>query len=200
MRLADTLRHALEESGRNQTILLQGDDRGIPFAGEVTFMPAAVLMAVTERDEPGVLLTVRNAALRKHAGQVAFPGGRIDIEDGGPIAAALREAEEEIGLPVSSVDVIGVVDRYRTVSGFDITPVIGVVPPDLVLVPHAAEVAAVFEVPLALLLEPANFAERTALWQGRERSYFELMWDDHRIWGATAAMIVNIGRRLAGHL
>jgi len=200
MRLADRLRHALEESGRNKTVLLDGDDGGVPFAGQKTLMPAAVLIAVTERDEPSVLLTVRNAELRRHAGQVAFPGGRIDPEDGGPVAAALREAEEEIGLPASSVDIVGVADRYRTVTGFDITPVVGVVPPDLVLVPHAAEVAAVFEVPLALLLEPANFAERTVFWEGRERSYFELMWDDHRIWGATAAMIVNIGRRLAGHL
>jgi len=200
MSLADRLRRALDESALSDVIRLAGDDRGVPFAGEATLMPAAVLMAVTDREEPGVLLTLRNAALRRHAGQVAFPGGRIDPEDDGPIAAALREAEEEIGLPVSAVEVIGAVEPYRTVTGFDVTPVIGVVPPDLVLSPHAAEVAAVFEAPLLHLLEPANFVERTIVHEGRERRYFELMWHEYRIWGATAAMILNIGRRLAGRL
>lgn len=200
MRLADRLRRALEESALSDSILLEGDDRGVPFAGVETLMPAAVLMAVTDRDEPGVLLTVRNPALRRHAGQVAFPGGRIDPGDEGPIAAALREAEEEIALPPSAVEVIGMADRYRTGTGFDVTPVIGVVPPDLPLVPHMGEVAAVFEAPLLHLLEPANFVERSIEHEGRMRRYFELMWRDYRIWGATAAMILNIGRRLAGRL
>jgi 8-oxo-dGTP pyrophosphatase MutT (NUDIX family) len=200
MRLAERLRRAWGESGDSSTILLRGDDNAVPFAGAATLLPAAVLMAITDREEPGVLLTVRNAELRKHAGQVAFPGGRIDPDDGGPIAAALREAEEEIGLPPSLVDVVGVTDRFRTGTGFDITPVIGVVPPDLTLIPHAAEVAAVFEVPLHHLLQPGGFAEVTMEWQGRERRFFELMWNEHRIWGATAAMIVNIARRLEGRL
>jgi 8-oxo-dGTP pyrophosphatase MutT (NUDIX family) len=200
MTLAERLRRALDESGRSESILLDSDDNVIPFAGDATLLPAAVLVPVTDRDDPGLLLTVRNAELRKHAGQVAFPGGRIDPSDHGPIAAALREAEEEIGLPASLVEVVGAVDRYRTFSGFDITPVIGVIPPDLMLVPHQHEVAAVFEVPLAHLLDSTNFAERTTDWQGRERRYFELMWEGHRIWGATAAMIVNIGRRIAGRL
>jgi 8-oxo-dGTP pyrophosphatase MutT (NUDIX family) len=200
VRLVDRLRQALEESGRSETILFEGDDRAVPFAGPATLLPAAVLMAITDRDEPGVLLTVRNAELRKHPGQVAFPGGRIDPDDGGPIAAALREAEEEIGLPASLVELVGVADRYRMGTGYDVTPVIGVIPPDLVLVPHAAEVAAVFEVPLAHLLEPAHFAEKTIEWGGRDRRYFELIWEEYRIWGATAAMIVNIGRRLRGWL
>lgn len=200
MKLADRLRRALEESALSDTIRLEGDDRGIPFVGEATLLPAAVLMAVTDREEPGVLLTVRNAALRRHAGQVAFPGGRIDPGDEGPVAAALREAEEEIGLPPSAVEVIGVTDRYRTRTGYDVTPVIGVVPPDLPFVPHAAEVAAVFEAPLLHLLEPANFIERSIEDGGVLRRYFELMWEDYRIWGATAAMILNIGHRLAGRL
>lgn len=200
MRLADRLRQALEESGRGEVILLDGDDRGVPFAGEATLLPAAVLMAVTDRPEPGVLLTVRNSELRKHAGQVAFPGGRIDPDDHGPVAAALREAEEEIGLPTANVEVVGVTDRYRTITGYDVTPVIGVVPPDLALTPHAAEVAALFEVPLAVLLEPSGFTEKWIESQGRRRRYLEMMWKEHRIWGATAAMIVNIGRRLAGRL
>jgi hypothetical protein len=87
-------------------------------------------------------------------------------------------------------------DRYRTGSGFDITPVIGVIPPDLSLVPHPGEVAAIFEAPLALLMDPGNFAVGTVEWEGRERQYYELFWEDHRIWGATAAVLVNIGRRL----
>lgn len=200
MTLSDRLRRALEESGRNRTILLEGDDRGVPFAGEATLMPAAVLMAITDRPDPGVLLTVRSADLRRHGGQVAFPGGRIDPDDEGPIGAALREAEEEIGLAPSFVDVIGVVDRYRTMSGFDVTPVIGVVPPDLDLAPHEKEVAAIFETPLFHLLERSNFVEQWIEHEGRQRSYFEMMWGERRIWGATAAMMLNIGQRLAGYL
>jgi len=199
MSIADRLRAALVPH-HDKTILLDGDDGGIPFEEGSQLTPAAVLMAITDRADPGVLFTVRNAALRRHPGQVAFPGGKIDPEDDGPIGAALREAEEEIGLPTSAVDVIGAVDVYRTVTGFEVTPVIGVVPPDLVLVPHDAEVSAVFEAPLSFILDTAHQVEKVAEWRGRERRYFEIMWEDHRIWGATAAMIVNIGRRIAGRL
>lgn len=200
MTLAERLRHAIAVSGHNRTVEIDGDDRGVPFAGDLTWRPAAVLMAVTDRPEPGVLLTVRDSGLRSHAGQVAFPGGRIDPGDDGPVAAALREAEEEIALHPSKVEVAGMLDRYRTGSGFDITPVIGVVPPDLDLSPHPGEVSAIFEPPFALLMDPASFASRSVEWEGSERQYYELVWEDHRIWGATAALFVNIGRRLAGLL
>jgi 8-oxo-dGTP pyrophosphatase MutT (NUDIX family) len=199
MSIADRLRAALVPH-HDKTILLDGDDGGIPFEEGSQLTPAAVLMAITDRADPGVLFTVRSAALRRHAGQVAFPGGKIDPEDDGPIGAALREAEEEIGLPASAVDVIGAVDIYRTVTGFEVTPVIGVVPPDLILVPHDLEVAAMFEAPLSFILDRANQVEKVAEWKGRERRYFEIMWEGHRIWGATGAMIVNIGRRIAGRL
>lgn len=197
MTLAERLRHALGEGAARDPILLEGDVLDEELAAGGTLAPAAVLVAIVDRPDPGVLLTVRNAALRKHAGQVAFPGGRIDPTDDGPVAAALREAEEEIGLPPRMVDVIGIADRYRTVTGFEVTPVLGVIPAGIPLVPHAAEVAEIFEVPLSFLLEPSNHLEQAIEWQGRERHYFEILWNDRRIWGATAAMIVNLGRRLA---
>ncbi|MDV3456918.1 CoA pyrophosphatase [Sphingomonas sp. HF-S4] len=192
MTLADRLRAALNSP--HETILLAGDH--FDFDPDIAGNPAAVLVAVTDRAEPGVILTQRTESLRRHPGQVAFPGGRIDPGDDGPIGAALREAEEEIALPPSAVQVIGTGDRYRTVTGYEVTPIVGVVPPDLTLVPAEAEVAAVFEVPLAFLLDPANQVEATATYQGRERRYYEILWGDRRIWGATAAMIVNLSRRL----
>src|SRR3546814_21082401 len=108
-------------------------------------MPAAVLVPVTDRAEPGVILTQRTKTLSRHPGQIAFPGGRVDPGDADVTAAALREAEEEIGLPPARVTVIGAADRYRTITGFEVTPIVGVVPPDLVLTPHEAGVAEVFE-------------------------------------------------------
>ncbi len=157
---------------------------------------AAVLVAITDRAEPGVILTQRTETMRKHPGQVAFPGGRADPEDVDAVATALREAEEEIGLPPTAVRVAGLADRYRTGTGYHITPVVGVVAPDLPLRPSEAEVASVFEVPLAFLLDPANHRDARAMWQGTERRFTEIFWQDRRIWGATAAMIVNLSRRL----
>jgi 8-oxo-dGTP pyrophosphatase MutT (NUDIX family) len=160
-------------------------------------MPAAVLVTVVDRRDPTLLLTRRAETLRRHAGQVAFPGGRIDPGDDGPVAAALREAEEEIGLPRDRVQVIGVTDRYVTGTGFAIVPVVGIVPPDLPLVPHEDEVAELFEVPLDFAVDAANQVALTGEWRGQTRHYYEIVWQDRRIWGATAAMIVNLGRRLA---
>jgi 8-oxo-dGTP pyrophosphatase MutT (NUDIX family) len=194
MTLAERLRIALEATHDEGPILLAGDH--YDFDPGTAGSPAAVLVAVTDRDDPGVILTQRTDTLRSHAGQIAFPGGRIDPEDDGPIAAALREAEEEIALPRSRVEVIGVADRYRTVTGYDVTPVVGVVPPGLTFVPAEAEVADVFEVPLSFLLDQANHDEGHVNYQGRERRYYEIYWGDRRIWGATAAMIVNLSRRL----
>lgn len=193
MTLAKRLREALELGRSRSPILLAGDAPDIaPDEGT----PAAVLVPIVDRPSPTAILTVRTDALRKHAGQIAFPGGRIDPEDDGPVAAALREADEEIGLPREAVEIVGLADRYRTVTGYEVTPVIGVVSPELSLQPHPGEVAAVFEAPLYYLLDPRNQAVRTAEWQGRERRYYEILWEDRRIWGATAAMIVNLSRRL----
>jgi 8-oxo-dGTP pyrophosphatase MutT (NUDIX family) len=188
--LAERLRTAL--SSPPALPLLAGD---LPETDSREAIPAAVLIAVTDRDEPGVILTVRREDLRTHGGQVAFPGGRID--DGEDvIAAALREAEEELGLNRSAVEVILPMEPYRTVTGYVVTPVLGVVPPDLPLAPHEPEVADWFEAPLGFLLEPRRQVRQSALFKGRQRHYYEIMWNERRIWGATAAMIVNLSRRL----
>ena len=192
MTLRERLRDSLAREAGDVT-LLAGDHDDL--ARLATVIPAAVLVAVTDRAKPGVILTERAAGLRRHAGQIAFPGGRVDAGED-TVAAALREAEEEVAIPREAVDVIGIADRYRTVTAYEVTPVIGVVPPDLPLVPSEAEVASVFEAPLSFLLDHANHREATRDWQGRERRYYEIIWDDRRIWGATAAMIVNLARRL----
>jgi 8-oxo-dGTP pyrophosphatase MutT (NUDIX family) len=158
-------------------------------------VPAAVLIAITARDDPGVILTVRREHLRTHAGQVAFPGGRNEPDED-PVDAALREAEEELLLPRGSAELAGAIEPYRTVTGFVVTPVVAVIPPDLPLQPHEHEVADWFEAPLAILLDPAHQIMRTSVFAGRERHYWEIMWNGRRIWGATAAMIVNLSRRL----
>ena len=171
---------------------LEGDlDEG----GVEENVPAAVMIAVTNRPEPGVVLTVRREHMRTHAGQVAFPGGRIDLGENA-VQAALREAWEEIGLDPATAEVVDEVDTYRTITGFLVTPVLAVVPPDQQLSPHEHEVADWFEAPLHFVLDPANQQLKSALFQGRERHYYEIVWNDRKIWGATAAMIVNLSRRL----
>lgn len=195
--LAERLRDAMERGGRLRPLLLEGDvpDReGLD--GTAALIPAAVLVAVVDHVSPTVILTERLETLRNHPGQISFPGGRIDPGDNGPVAAALREAEEEIALPRDSVEVIGIADTYRTVTGFEVTPVVGVVPAGLELEPRPGEVASLFEAPLHFLLDPRRQAIRTAVWKGRERRYYEIDYEGRRIWGATAAMLVNLSRRL----
>ena len=194
MTLAERLADALTADREPDLPYLTGD--APLYESDAPPSEAAVLVAVTDRAEPGVILTQRTETMRKHPGQVAFPGGRVDPEDADAVATALREAEEEIGLPPTAVRVAGLADRYRTGTGYHITPVVGVVAPDLPLRPSEAEVASVFEVPLAFLLDPANHRDARAMWQGSERRYTEILWQDRRIWGATAAMIVNLSRRL----
>lgn len=198
MTLVDRLAASLAAGRERAVELLASDMRGLE-DHDPSFAPAAaaVLVPVTDRPRPGVILTERSASLRRHAGQVAFPGGRIDPGDESPTAAALREAEEELGITPAAVTVIGETDRYRTVTGFDVTPVLGVVAPDLPIVPSAGEVADWFEMPLDVLLDPGNHIEASQVWQGRERHYYEILWNGRRIWGATAAICVNLARRLA---
>ena len=157
---------------------------------------AAVLVAITDRTEPGLILTQRREHLRTHAGQVAFPGGRIDEGEDAP-AAALREAYEELSLNPALVRLLGEADPYCTVTGYWVTPVIGVIPPDLELIANAAEVADWFEAPLDFVLDPANQRRMSAEYRGRLRQYYQIDWNGRHIWGATAAMLVNLSKRLA---
>lgn len=157
---------------------------------------AAVLVAVTDRPEPGVLFTVRHEDLRTHAGQVSFPGGQVDPDDRDPAHTALREAWEEISLDPAQVKLCGTADRYRTISNYCITPVIGVIPPDLDFTLDPGEVSELFEVPLAFLLDTDNHRHDSVEFKGRIRGFTEMRWQGYRIWGATAAMIVNLSRRL----
>jgi 8-oxo-dGTP pyrophosphatase MutT (NUDIX family) len=173
------------------------DERAFP-RHDGDYRPAAVLVPITDREEPGVILTRRPAWLRSHAGQVAFPGGKIDDDDEDAVAAALREAEEEIALPRNAVEVLGFADDYHSGSGYRITPVVGVVAPDLPLLAHPGEVEEWFEVPLAILFDRANYALKQAEWQGQMRSYYDMDWQGRRIWGVTAGIIANLSRRLLG--
>lgn len=158
---------------------------------------AAVLIPITDRAEPGVILTQRPTWLRSHAGQVAFPGGKVDDSDENSIFAALREAEEELNIPPARVEVIGVADTYYSGSGYSIAPVVGIIPPDLEIQPNPQEVEDWFEVPLAFLLDPANSIKKEANWNGQQRSYYDMQWGERRIWGVTAGIIANLVRRLA---
>lgn len=194
MTLANRLRAALEATPSESVELLAGD--AIHLRGTEPGVDAAVLVAVTDRAEPGLILTKRPDTMRKHPGQVAFPGGRVDESDADIVAAALREAHEEIALPPSAAELVGLADPYHTITGFDVTPVIVVVPPDLDLHPNAGEVEAIFEAPLSYVLDAANHAQRALDWHGTTRHYYEMHWDGFRIWGATAAMLVNLSRRL----
>ena len=183
---------AVFEAGHAREIELLADAMAPP----ENLRAAAVLIAVTDRPEPGVLLIHRPDTMRSHAGQAAFPGGKLDPGEDA-VTAALREANEELGIHPRDVRVIGVSDPFRTRTGFDITPVLAVVPPDLPLVPSPDEVADWFEPPLTFVLDPANRVPRTVDWEGAQRTYFEIVWQGHRIWGVTAAIIGNLSRRMA---
>lgn len=162
-------------------------------APRLDLRPAAVLVPLVERPEGfTVILTQRTADLPSHAGQVAFPGGRTQAEDADAIATALRETEEEIGLPPRQVEVLGDLDLYITGTGFAVTPIVGVIEPPIELRPDPREVADIFEVPLAFFMDPANHELRSAVWQGRERRFYVMPYENRYIWGATAGMLKNL--------
>lgn len=154
---------------------------------------AAVLVPIVDHvDGPSILLTKRTEHLSRHAGQVSFPGGKIDDTDSDAVAAALREAHEEIGLTASHVEVCGFLDTYRTGTGFEIVPVVGLVQPGFELQLQPSEVEAAFEVPLDFILDRDNHERQSAVWQGVRREYYAMPYGDFFIWGATAAMLVNL--------
>ena len=190
--LFDRLADMFERGHAHEPGELLSDER---FAEAGRTADAAVLIAVTDRPEPGVILTQRPSTMRDHPGQVAFPGGKLDPGEDA-IACALREAHEELGLDPLAVRVLGATDRYRTGTGFDITPVLGIVPPDMPLVAHPREVESWFEAPLATLMDERNWRSNTVFWKGANRQYYELDHAGYRIWGVTAAICVNLSRRL----
>lgn len=158
---------------------------------------AAVLAGLVPRPQGvQVLLTRRTETLRNHGGQVGFPGGRIEPGDRNPVAAALRESSEEIALPHERVQALGYLDPFVTISSFRVTPVVAVIDPAFVPVPQPAEVAEVFEVPLDFLMDPGNLRQVEIDHRGRVRHVLEYTWPGQRIWGATAAILYNLRRRL----
>jgi 8-oxo-dGTP pyrophosphatase MutT (NUDIX family) len=191
MSLAQRLRAALLDAPSEP--LLAGDEASLE--QDAPAAEAAVLIAVTDRAAPGVILTVRRDDLRTHAGQVAFPGGRIDPGEDA-VRAAIREAWEELEMPIEQVEPVAGLDPYCTITGYRVTPVLAAIPPDLPLAPHEREVADWFEAPLAFLLDAANHQRKAVLFEGRTRHYYEISWGGRRIWGAMAAMLVNLSRRL----
>ncbi len=191
--LFDRLSDLFERGHRGYISDLFNDAR---FADAGRTADAAVLIAVTDRPDPGLILTQRPNTMRDHPGQVAFPGGKID-EGESAVEAALREAEEELSLDRDQVRLIGTTDRYQTGTGFDITPVLGLVPPDLPLVAHPREVEAWFEVPLAVVFDDTRWTRNEVFWRGDVRQYLEMDWQGFRIWGVTAAIIANLSRRIA---
>jgi len=183
-------RYSLSRSGDRETgdhILNPGTPPYARWAGSPR--DAAVLIPVVDRPgEATVLLTVRSDHLPSHAGQVALPGGKIDAADGSARTAALREAEEEVGLPRGNVDTIGELAPYMTGSGYRITPVVGIVNPDFQPQPNPGEVEDIFEVPLGYLMDPSNYLMDSLLWQGHRRYFYTMPYEGRRIWGVTAGI------------
>jgi 8-oxo-dGTP pyrophosphatase MutT (NUDIX family) len=167
-------------------------------AGVSATRPASVLVPVIDRGEPTVLLTQRTAELTSHAGQVAFPGGKIEPDDESPETAALREAKEEVGLASSLVEPIGYLDLYLTFSGFRILPTVARVEPDFALTLNPSEVTEAFEVPLAFLMNPNNHQRKTRDWKGIEREYYAIPFENRYIWGITAGILRNLYERVYG--
>jgi len=159
---------------------------------------AAVLLPILAREAPTLLLTRRTDTLARHSGQISFPGGRSEADDLTPVETALRETFEETGIAPGFVTVAGYLDRYLIGTGFDIQPVVGVVADGFALVPDPREVADIFEVPLAFLMDPANRRRESREIAGRQRSFYAFTYKEHDIWGATAAIIVNLAQRLDG--
>ena len=158
--------------------------------------PAAVLIPIIRRAMPTVLFTRRTTHLARHAGQVSFPGGRLNEDDRSLVETALRETREETGIGPGFISVAGFLEAYETGTGFAILPVVGLLTEGYSLVPDGREVAEIFEVPLAFLLDAANCERQTGEWQGASREFYSFHYEGHHIWGATAAIVANLRERL----
>lgn len=162
--------------------------------------PAAVLIPIVERAwGPQLVLTMRSSALKHHPGQIAFPGGKVDRADAGPMEAALREAQEEIGLPQNLVEVVGTLPSHETVTSFDVRPYVGFVSDRFEARPEVGEVEEVFEVPVAHVLNPDNFMVQSRNWMGKDRRYFIVPYGPYYIWGATARMLRSFADLMEYH-
>lgn len=188
------LRRALE-SKTNHAIAADLRDESHFGTPEKGYRDAAILIAITMRAKPGLLLTVRPTTMRDHAGQVAFPGGKIDNDDKDAVDAALREAHEELGIKRGDVRILGTGEIYFTASGFAITPVIGLVPENITITPDPDEVADWFEIPFDTVMKPGALSRKTAMWKGMKRGYYDLDWKGYHIWGITAGILANLARQ-----
>lgn len=190
----DKIRNSLLAEPLEGHFVQEDGGEGLPLTA------AAVLFPIVLRDSGvTVLLTQRTAHLRDHGGQISFPGGRVEVEDLSPIHTALRETEEEIGLDRERIEIIGFLPEYRTGTGFRVTPVVALVRPPFDLTPDPFEVAEVFEVPLAFLLDPENHQRHSLHYRGALRHFFAMPYGDYFIWGATAGMIRSLTERLGLH-
>jgi 8-oxo-dGTP pyrophosphatase MutT (NUDIX family) len=182
--------------------LCRGDhDLNPDMQPKMPLVPAAVLVPLVQYETRiTILLTERTAHLPDHGGQVSFPGGRIDAADRDAVAAALREAEEEIGLEPALVRPIGRLDTYVTRTGYEVSPVVALVQPPTQLRANPKEVAHIFEVPLDFVVDPVNHRLGRRIYQGTERFFYEMPWGEHYIWGATAGMLVNLSEILRGDI
>lgn len=194
--LAERLRRALARPGGGSSDFDLNPDLRLP--ADRSLRPAGVLVAITVRAPvPQVILTKRSSALEHHPGQIAFPGGKQDEGDADITAAALREAEEEIGLPADLPRILGHLPEHETVTGFRVTPVVSLVERDFAPVPEPGEVDEVFAVPLAHVLDPASYAIQSRRWRGVRRHYFTVPYGPYYIWGATARILRVLADRMA---
>lgn len=193
---SDILRRALEADGRPSSDFDLNPSVVLPPGRKLR--PAAVLVGVMDgAGGPEVLLTKRSSRLRHHPGQIAFPGGKQDPGDPTPEAAALREAHEEVGLPMDAVEILGRLPCHETVTSFDVVPILGRIVRDFPPVPELGEVDEVFRVPLSHVADPANFRIESRRWQGQRRYYFTVPYGPYYIWGATARILRGLADRMA---